>query len=130
MNNYKNNFMIDFGKEVAASSFGQPVEHKDLSRPRGLSATWLFAWCMRIGLRMVARLLSQVVTLAGSMIGRTGVMSGGMTHDVEARARRWDEKGLQALKKASCHSHGCLATASVAASEVWVHHSRYGPVLF
>lgn len=41
----------------------------------------------------------KVVTLGGTMITRTGVMSGGMTHDVESRARRWDEKAMSALKK-------------------------------
>lgn len=99
----------------------QPVKHKNLSRSGGKSATWLFEWGSVVVL-MAARWLPQVVTLGGTMISRTGVMSGGLNHDIESRARRWDEKGLQALKKASLHSRNRSAIMSVAGPEACLNH--------
>ena len=42
----------------------------------------------------------KVVTLDGTMITRTGVMSGGLSHDIERRAQRWDDNTTKALKQA------------------------------
>lgn len=42
---------------------------------------------------------TQVVTLDGTMITRTGVMSGGMSSDIENRARRWDDHTTKTLKQ-------------------------------
>lgn len=50
----------------------------------------------RFQTEMVAR---QVVTLDGTMITRTGVMSGGMSSDIENRARRWDDCNTKTLKQ-------------------------------
>ncbi len=45
-----------------------------------------------------------MVTLDGTMITRTGVMSGGMSTDLEGRARRWDDHTTRALKQACCRA--------------------------
>jgi len=41
----------------------------------------------------------KVVTLKGTLINRAGVMTGGLSRNLETRAQRWDEKVTGSLKE-------------------------------
>ena len=41
----------------------------------------------------------RVVTLDGTLIEKTGLMTGGLTRDAAQRARRWDDHALEELKQ-------------------------------
>lgn len=43
--------------------------------------------------------LMQVVSLDGTLISKGGVMTGGMSRNLESRAQRWDEKTAGSLKE-------------------------------
>ena len=50
----------------------------------------------------------QVVTLDGTLINKAGVMTGGLSRNLESRAQRWDEKvtgNLKEVRDASMFCH-------------------------
>ena len=46
----------------------------------------------------------QVVSMDGTLISKGGVMTGGMSRNLESRAQRWDEKATGSLKEVTCRT--------------------------
>jgi hypothetical protein len=43
----------------------------------------------------------------GTLISKGGVMTGGMSRNLESRAQRWDEKATGSLKEVLCCTTSC-----------------------
>lgn len=50
-----------------------------------------------------------MVSLDGTLISKGGVMTGGMSRNLESRAKRWDEKLAGSLKEVLACLLSCLA---------------------
>jgi hypothetical protein len=61
----------------------------------------------------VALVHVKVVSLDGTLISKGGVMTGGMSRNLETRAQRWDEKATGSLKEVRSACLLCLPNHSV-----------------
>lgn len=47
----------------------------------------------------------KVVALDGTVFAKAGLITGGTSSNIEARAQKWDEKAMQELRQVSCYMH-------------------------